>query len=331
MRIARTLSSSLSLMALLSLDAIPAHALQLLANFGFDTGLTGWTTCCAGTGTAAWDGSQDHFGSASSGSTKLVHTAALPSSPRVLTRCLSGPDVTPGKQLLFGMRARFAPGESTLGQAGIALYFHTGPGCDGSMLSGAGRGVNAADVVRGTWLAVKQDAASEGGPATVPPGAQSVKLEVTLVKSSAGTLSANVDDVYVAPVGTPFCDDLPATQVGGSDADFINGTDDSDVIVGKGNIDWIDGHAGNDHLCGGPGNDVLYGGTGDDRLFGEGGKDTLQGAADDDMLYGAGNNDKLEGGTGSDVLRGGSGIDTCIDETNASSVFRKCEIVPAPD
>jgi Ca2+-binding RTX toxin-like protein len=200
------------------------------------------------------------------------------------------------------------------------------------MLGGTGSGLNAADAVRGTWLAVKRDAVSEGGPATVPSGAQSAKLEVALVKSSAGILSANIDDVYLAPIETPFCDGLPATQVGGPDADFINGTDDSDVIVGKGNIDWIDGHGGNDHLCGGPGDDVLYGGDGDDRLFGEGGKDTLLGVAGDDLLSGGGNNDTLQGGSGFDVLRGGSGVDACYDDIGpGATIFRKCEVVPTPD
>jgi hypothetical protein len=105
----------LTLAGALLLERSAARALQLLSNFGFDTGLAGWATCCNGSGTATWDGSLDNFGSALSGSTKLVHTAALPSSPLLLTRCLSGPDITPGKQLWNGMRVRFAPGESTLG------------------------------------------------------------------------------------------------------------------------------------------------------------------------------------------------------------------------
>jgi Ca2+-binding RTX toxin-like protein len=326
MRTTRITTALLTLVLTLVLDAGTARALQLVGNFGFDTGIAGWSTCCNGTGTETWDGSLDHFGSALSGAVKLTHTAALPSGSLVLSTCLSGPDVAPGTQLFFGMHVRFAPGESTTGQAAVAVDFRTGPSCGGSSLSGASSATNAASVVRGTWVAVKRN---PGSAAMVPAGAQSVSFSVTLVKSSAGTLTADFDDVYVAPVGTPLCDGLPATQVGGPDPDFLNGTDQSDVIVGKGDIDWIDGHGGNDHLCGGPGDDVLYGGPGDDRLFGEGGKDTLQGAADDDLLNGGGNNDTLEGGTGNDVLRGGSGTDTCSDEIDGSTVFRKCEIVPS--
>lgn len=312
-----------------ALEAGTAHALQLIPNFGFDAGLSGWSSCCDGTGTAGWDGSQDRLGSALSGVAKLTHTAALPAGGLSLFLCLSGPDVAPGAKLLFGMRTRFAEGQTATGQAGIALDYRTAPDCGGSSLGGTGNGANVADVVRGTWITVKRNV---GGATEIPVGTKSVKLSLTLVRFSAGTLTAGFDDVYVAPVGTPFCDGLPATLVGDSGANFINGTDNGDVIVGKGDLDWIDGHGGNDHLCGGPGDDALYGGDGDDRLFGQGGKDTLLGAANDDLLDGGGNNDTLQGGTGSDVLRGGSGVDSCYDDISpGATVFRKCEFVPTTD
>lgn len=329
MRTVKRTMLTLTVGVLLLCEASAAHALQLVSNFGFDTALTTWDWCCGATGTVSWDATQDGFASDLSGSAKLVHTEPDDGNPSSLfvTKCLSGPDIAAGKQLFFGMKARFAPGESTGGQAYIAVEFRSEPACAGSTLAGSTQSTNTSISPRGTWVTVKRNPASA---VTAPAGTKSLKLFAVVYKLSPGTLTVHLDDVYVAAGGTPLCDGLPATQVGTPDYDFINGTSASDVIVGKGGIDWIDGHEGNDHLCGGPGNDVLYGGTGDDRLFGEGGQDTLQGAADDDMLYGAGNNDTLEGGTGSDVLRGGSGVDTCTDETDGTTKFRKCEVVPTP-
>ena len=328
MRATKSTLIALSTVTLIALGASPASALQLLSNFGFDVGTASWDACCGGTGTVAWDPTRDNHDSTLSGSARLTHTQAYDGSPTTLflTRCvvLSGPDVAPGKKLFYGMRARFEPGESTLGKAYVAIEFRTQPDCSGASIGAAAKDLQATGQPRGTWVTIKE---SPAAGITIPAGTQAVKFFAVITKSSAGTLTVNLDDIYLAPTDTPMCDGLPATQVGTPDYDFINGTAESDVIVGKGGIDWIDGHEGNDRLCGGPGDDVLYGGTGDDRLFGEGGKDTLLGAADDDLLYGAGNNDTLEGGPGQDKLRGGTGVDTCTDDL--SSKFKSCEIVPS--
>lgn len=325
MRTVKLIIILLASLAVLSLDAGTARALQLIDNFGFDTSITGWSTCCSGLGVASWDATQDVHGSSRSGSAKLAHTAALPANSLRLSMCISGPDVAPGTQLVYGGRLRFPTGQTATGLATVAVGFFASAGCSGSPTFAIGKGYSSGNVTPGAWVGVDELPAT--GP-KVPAGTQSVRLSVVIDKTSAGTLTVDFDDVYLAPVGTPMCDGLPATQVGGPDADFLNGTDQSDVIVGKGSVDWIDGHDGNDRLCGGPGGDVLYGGPGDDRLFGEGGKDTLLGAAGDDRLDGGGNNDTLEGGTGDDVLRGGSGFDTCKD-SDAGTKFRACEAVPA--
>jgi hypothetical protein len=326
MRTAKLILMAVIVSTLLGAAPRPARALQLVTNWGFDAGISSWDTCCSGTGTVAWNGALDHFGSAQSGSAHLTHTEAYDpdGTALFLTRCLTGPDIAPGKQLVFGMSARFAPGESTVGQAYVAVDFRQKADCSGGTIEGSGSSANTGTSPRGVWLTIGRNAASA---VTVPAGAKGLKLFVVASKDSPGTLTVDLDDVYVATVDTPFCDGLPATQVGTSDYDFINGTADSDVIVGKGGVDWIDGHEGNDHLCGGPGDDVLYGGPGNDRLFGEGGKDTLLGAGDDDLLDGGGNNDTLDGGSGKDKLRGGSGFDTCKD--GLGTVFKTCEAVPA--
>ena len=325
MRNVKLMTTVLASLAMLSLDAGTARALQLISNFGFDTDLSTWGGCCLGTGTVDQDPAIDFHGSGQSGSVRLSHTTGLPAPALVVSKCLTGSDVAPGTKLYYGTKLRFASGESTTGLARIAIRLQSGASCDGTSIFAISKGYQVTNVPRGTWLTLDEKPATA---LTVPTGTKSVMLSVEVEKTSPGTLTVNFDDVYLAPVGTPTCDGLPATQVGGPDADFINGTDESDVIVGKGAIDWIDGHGGNDRLCGGPGDDVLYGGDGDDRLFGEGGKDTLLGVAGDDLLYGAGNNDKLQGGTGKDVLRGGSGVDTCED-ADPDTALRKCETVPA--
>lgn len=69
------------------------------------------------------------------------------------------------------------------------------------------------------------------------------------------------------------------TQVWGSKASKIVGTNVKDKIdAGSGN-DIVAGFAGDDHLLGGAGNDILFGGDGDDILDGGAGNDRLYGGA----------------------------------------------------
>jgi Ca2+-binding RTX toxin-like protein len=89
------------------------------------------------------------------------------------------------------------------------------------------------------------------------------------------------------------CEGLPATIVGTSSNDTINGTDGVDVIVAKGGNDVIKSYGGNDVICGGSGNDkiatgagddVAIGGTGDDWVTSEAGGDRVDGGAGDETV-----------------------------------------------
>ena len=325
MRTAKRTISTLVLAAVLGLGARPGHALQLLPNFTFDTGLQDWGSCCGGTGTVGFDPDNDYYASALSGSARLVHTQfydGISETALFLTTCLEGADIAAGKKLVYGMKVRFETGEATVGDASLSLDFRAQPGCGGATIDGSSREVLTSEVARGTWVSVKLPAST---PVVVPDGTVSLKLFAVIRKQSNGTLTANFDDIYVATADTPLCDGLPATLLGDGTDEFITGTDDTDVIVARGGVDLVDGMGGNDRICGGPGNDVLYGGDGDDRIYGEGGADELYGGADDDLLYGAGNNDKLYGGDGDDKLRGGTGIDTCHGDAG-TNVKKKCEL-----
>ncbi|NND01742.1 MAG: S8 family serine peptidase [Acidimicrobiia bacterium] len=119
------------------------------------------------------------------------------------------------------------------------------------------------------------------------------------------------------------CQGLPATHVGTSGDDVINGTAGADVIVTFGGNDVVDGKGGNDVIClgagadtgkGGPGKDIILGQGGNDRLEGQGGFDTLDGGAGKDTLLGGVGNDTLIGGLGHDTLNGGGGKDTLKGE-----------------
>lgn len=325
MRTAKRTFSTLVLAAALGLGARSGHALQLLPNFTFDTGLQDWGTCCGPTGTVGFDPATDYYASALSGSARLAHTQpydGVNETALFLTACLEGPDVAAGNVLLYGMKVRFEDGETTVGEAYLSLEFRAQAGCGGATIDGSVRTLPTSDVARGTWSALKLPASM---PVVVPDGTASLKVFAVIRKQSNGTLTANFDDVWVATADTPLCDGLPATLLGDGTDEFITGTDDTDVIVARGGVDLVDGMGGNDRICGGPGNDVLYGGDGDDRIFGEGGADELWGGADDDLLYGAGNNDELYGGDGDDKLRGGTGIDTCYGDAG-TNVKKKCEL-----
>jgi hypothetical protein len=308
----------------LACTARPASALELISNVSFDKGLGGWQWCCAAPGKVTWDATRDAFGSALSGSARIAHNDSYGGSPNVLfvTQCLTDASIQPGAKLFFGAKVRFEAGEPTPGQAYMSIEFRSSADCASGELGGAFKALEADDQPRGTWARIKR---GPGVGVTVPEGTQSVKVFVVLSKKGPGTLTANVDDVYVAPVGTPICGELPATIVGTAASEIINGTAASDVIVGRGGADAIDGKGGNDRICGGPGNDTLYGGDGDDRLFGQGGQDELWGGKGNDVLSGDGNNDVLHGGPGDDKLRGGTGVDTCYGDAGAT-VKKNCEL-----
>jgi Ca2+-binding RTX toxin-like protein len=100
-----------------------------------------------------------------------------------------------------------------------------------------------------------------------------------------------------------LCMREPATILGTSGDDQLNGTSADDIIVGVAGNDRITGGGGNDLICGGLGNDRLEGGTGNDLMDG--------GAGDDQLAAGPGIN-VMDGGAGDDTIAGGPGIDAAI-------------------
>ncbi len=141
-----------------------------------------------------------------------------------------------------------------------------------------------------------------------------------------------------ADAATYTCGGLPATIVGSSGDDVLNGTEGVDVIVGLEGQDLIRGFGGNDIICGGPGPDRIWGGEGHDTVWGNGGNDRIKaelgkdevrggngndvvaGQAGADILYGDGGRDKIAGGRGWDVINGGSGPDRLFGDDGADVV-----------
>jgi predicted extracellular nuclease len=113
---------------------------------------------------------------------------------------------------------------------------------------------------------------------------------------------------------TATCNGLPATIVGTTGDDVINGTNGVDVIAGLGGNDTIYGGNGNDVICGDFGNDTLNGGNGNDTLLGSFGNDDLDGGNGNDSLSGGDGNDALDGGNGNDTLSGGDGTDILLGQ-----------------
>lgn len=111
-------------------------------------------------------------------------------------------------------------------------------------------------------------------------------------------------------VAVPTCYGRPATRLGTSASDRIDGTDGDDVIVGLGGNDIINSGDGRDLVCAGDGHDKVILGYGNDVASGGGGgSDELNGEDGNDVLIGSTGNDNLRGGAGDDGLEGGSGKD----------------------
>ncbi|MEA2453466.1 MAG: hypothetical protein QOG04_2176 [Actinomycetota bacterium] len=111
------------------------------------------------------------------------------------------------------------------------------------------------------------------------------------------------------PNDIPTCFGEPATVVGTSRADTLEGTVGSDVIVTFSGADWVNARGGKDLLClgsggdhaeGGRGLDRIRGGRGEDDLFGDGGGSYLFGGRGNDHFFGGRNQDRIWGGRGDD-------------------------------
>lgn len=301
----------------------PAAALEEVTNGRFDYGLSNWPQIVIG-GEVSWDGTLDADGSALSGSYRIENQSP-PSDPNAsvsiaVVRCYPA---SPGETFFAGATMRFVENEPSKGTAKVILSSYATPDCTGTQLGGIGSSELAAGYGtpgRGVWthLPVPEF--------LVPPGSKSLMLRLFLGLAGGTSIAVNVDDVYLAPVGTPVCGGLPATRVGTEDPDVIDGTEASDVIVGLGGADQIDGKGGNDRICGGAGKDTIHGGPGDDDLFGDAGADTIYGDAGDDLVSGGAGKDTLGGGADDDVVKGGAGTDTCSGGLGFDAA-KRCESV----
>ena len=92
--------------------------------------------------------------------------------------------------------------------------------------------------------------------------------------------------------------------------DEITGTYNHDTIHGGSDNDWISGSDGWDHLYGDDGKDTIYGGSGDDWVEGGDGADLLHGGVGEDSIFGGDGNDTIDAGSNNDTVYGGSGADS---------------------
>jgi Ca2+-binding RTX toxin-like protein len=119
----------------------------------------------------------------------------------------------------------------------------------------------------------------------------------------------------------PLCKGLPATIVGTTSDDLLNGTSGPDVIFsGRGN-DIVNGFGGNDVICTGFGDDIVDAGPGADTVFSGPGNDRVRGRDGADVINGGHGHDDIEGNKGPDEIRGFTGRDYVMGGLGNDSVF----------
>lgn len=287
--------------------AAPARAQNLVPNGRFDDDIVPFAPVGVDPSVASYDAGLDRGGPTGSGSLKLVNTG---SSANVINAgtCIAQP--IPEGGYYFDYWVRFATGEAANGSAQVAFRGYASSDCTGTpLVSFYGTGVGPV-IGRGLWIHLDEgDITTPAG--NVPAGVNSLRVAATLGRSTAGTLTANFDAFFFAPVGKPLCGGLVPT-IGGKDTDdVIIGTSGADVIVAFGGDDVVFAGAGSDFVCGGDGNDTLHGEDDGDALFGQGGDDDVFGDGGNDLVKGGPGDDTLSGGLGSkDVCNGGGGTDT---------------------
>lgn len=134
----------------------------------------------------------------------------------------------------------------------------------------------------------------------------------TLISAAAAVGAIGLLPATVAAGGSS-CFGQPATIVGTSGDDTIQGTASRDVIALGGGDDTADARGGADLVCGGNGEDLIDLGPGADRGRGDNADDGISGGAGRDLLQGNDGFDFLFGEGGSDVSKGHAGGDGLID------------------
>jgi Ca2+-binding RTX toxin-like protein len=250
---------------------------------------------------------------ATPGSLKLVNDFGPFNNVLSANYCLAQP-ITPGGYY-FEYWVRFTTGESANGSAQVRFSTYASTDCSGPTTANfSGESVGPV-IGRGLWVRLRGGDVTQAG-ATVPDGTGSMRVFTILGRKTTGTLSANFDALFFAPVGKPLCKGLVPTIAGRDIDDSIYGTSGPDVIVAFDGDDTVYAGGGNDVVCAGKGDDTVFGEAGNDDLFGQGG---------DDELFGDEGDDVLKGGPGKDTLGGGPDGDVCIGGGGSDSAFSSCE------
>lgn len=302
--------------------AAPVQAQNLVPNGRFDDDIAPFAPIALDPAIASHDTVIDRGGPAGSGSLKLVNAGSSANVVNAAT-CISQP--IPAGGYYFDYWVRFATGESPNGSAQVRFQAYASSDCSGSALASFYGTAIGPVIGRGLWVHLDNgDITTPAGK--VPAGANSLFVAASLSRTTPGTLTANFDAFFFAPVGKPLCGGLVPT-IGGKDIDdVIVGTSGADVIVAFGGDDTVFAGAGNDFVCGGQGDDTLHGEGDADALFGQGGADMLFGDAGNDVLKGGAGADTLDGGIGTkDVCVGGGGVDVAA---SGCEKLRKIEIAP---
>lgn len=302
------------------LAARPAAAQNILPNGRFDSDVAPFSS--PNPDRLFHDAVIDVGTPTSPGSLELVNDFGPVNNVLSANYCLAQPVAAGG--YYFEYWVRFRPGDSANGGAQVRFSTYASADCSGPTTANfSGDSVGPA-IGRGLWVRLRGGDITQAG-ANVPAGTNSMRVFTILGRTTAGTLGANFDALFFAPVGKPLCNGLVPT-IGGTDTDdSIYGTDGPDVIVAFGGDDTVFAGAGNDFVCGGKGDDTLHGEGDADALFGQGGADVLFGDAGNDVLKGGAGADTLDGGTGTkDVCIGGGGVDVA----STCEKVRKVEIVP---
>jgi hypothetical protein len=306
----------------LLLCTAPARAQNIVPNGRFDSGIAPFAPIGSPASVASYDPVVDRGGPTGSGSLKLTNTGSSPNVINAAT-CISKP--IPAGGYYFEYWVRFATGEAANGSAQVSFQAFGTSDCTGPIKTYLyGTAIGPA-IGRGLWVQLDEgDITTAAG--NIPAGTNSLLVSAVLGRSTAGTLTANYDAFFFAPVGKPLCGGLVPT-IGGKDIDdVIIGTSGPDVIVAFGGDDTVFAGGGNDFVCGGKGNDTLYGEGDADALFGQGGDDKLYGGDGNDVLKGGAGKDDLDGGPGiKDICIGGGGVDLA---TSSCEKLRKIEIAP---